>query len=375
MTDERHLHDQRHRARDRLPAPPLARRLLRHDKGKTHASGKLLYSAASFRTAARGSTSSSTPRTSSTSASTGAGSSTPRCCCGARHDGRGPAQLLLRPETIRIDGNKATKRFAPEHLIGQRCSRDVRHPEAGNVIVLRKGGSSRAPRSGRWSEAGIEQIPIALEEVLGAACAACADRHRGRTNRRGPARVQRGDHRASSLEQLREPRHRRGRGALPRPAHRARRCATPSSQDKIVTPRGGDHRDLPAPAPGRSADDRDRDHLLQQPVLQPRALRPLARRPAEAQPQAGLRPRGAGHEAWHGGLGAARRCRSTSSPRCAARTSCEVVRYLIELKNGNGHGSTTSTTSATGASARSASWSRTSTASASSAWSAPSRSA
>ena len=52
-----------------------------HDKGKTHASGKLLYSAASSRTAARGSTSSSTRATSSSSASTGAGSSTRRCCC------------------------------------------------------------------------------------------------------------------------------------------------------------------------------------------------------------------------------------------------------------------------------------------------------
>ena len=31
-----------------------------HDKGKTHSSGKLLFSAGSFRTAARGSTSSST---------------------------------------------------------------------------------------------------------------------------------------------------------------------------------------------------------------------------------------------------------------------------------------------------------------------------
>jgi DNA-directed RNA polymerase subunit beta len=43
-----------------------------HDKGKTHSSGKLLFSAASFPTAARGSTSSSTPRTSCTSASTAA---------------------------------------------------------------------------------------------------------------------------------------------------------------------------------------------------------------------------------------------------------------------------------------------------------------
>ena len=45
-----------------------------HDKGKTHSSGKYLFAAASSRIAARGSTSSSTPRTSCTSASTGAAS-------------------------------------------------------------------------------------------------------------------------------------------------------------------------------------------------------------------------------------------------------------------------------------------------------------
>ena len=74
-----------------------------------------------------------------------------------------------------------------------------------------------------------------------------------------------------------------------------------AGQDRIA--RRGDHRDLQAPAPRRSADDRDRDDVLQQPVLQPRALRPLARRPPEAQPQA----RGS-------------TCRS-SRARCGARTS------------------------------------------------------
>jgi len=43
-----------------------------HDKGKTHSSGKLLFSAGSSPTAAPGSTSNSTPRTSCTSASTAA---------------------------------------------------------------------------------------------------------------------------------------------------------------------------------------------------------------------------------------------------------------------------------------------------------------
>src|SRR5262249_48092734 len=42
---ERHLRHQRHRARHRLADASLARRVLRHDRGKTHSSGKLLFAA------------------------------------------------------------------------------------------------------------------------------------------------------------------------------------------------------------------------------------------------------------------------------------------------------------------------------------------
>ena len=46
--------------------------------------------------------------------------------------------------------------------------------------------------------------------------------------------------------------------------------------------RRGDHGDLPAPAPGRSADAGDGAEPVQQPVLQPRALRPVARSAASS---------------------------------------------------------------------------------------------
>ena len=127
--------------------------------------------------------------------------------------------------------------------------------------------------------------------------------------------------------------------------------------DKLEHARGGDHGDLPAPAPGRSADARDGDEPLQQPVLQPRALRPLQGRPPQAELQV-----------------QARTSRSTNQV-LTKRDILETVRYLIDLKNGEGQASTTSTTSATAACARSASCWRTSTASAWSAWSARSRSA
>ncbi len=71
----RHVHHQRHRARDRLAAPPLAGRVLPRR-------GQALYaSRRSSRTAARGWSSSTTRRTCSTSGSTASASSWRRCSC------------------------------------------------------------------------------------------------------------------------------------------------------------------------------------------------------------------------------------------------------------------------------------------------------
>lgn len=69
-----------------------------HDKGKTHSSGKLLFAAASSRTGAPGSTSSSTPRTSSTSASTGSASCRRRRCS---TPSASTARRSCRPSTTR----------------------------------------------------------------------------------------------------------------------------------------------------------------------------------------------------------------------------------------------------------------------------------
>ena len=72
---QRHLHHQRHRARHRQPDAPLARRVLRPRQGQDPRLGQATCSRpASSPTAAPGSTSSSTPRTSSMCASTGAAS-------------------------------------------------------------------------------------------------------------------------------------------------------------------------------------------------------------------------------------------------------------------------------------------------------------
>ena len=90
--------------------------------------------------------------------------------------------------------------------------------------------------------------------------------------------------------------------------------------DKVQDDRRRDHGDLPAPAPGRSADARDGEDPVQQPVLQPRALRPLEGRPPEAELQV-LQTR-----------------REPLDDRRSSRKRdiLETVRHLIELKNGRG---------------------------------------
>ena len=75
MTDNGTFVDQRHRARHRQPDAPQPRRLLRPRPRQDAQLGQVsVLVPGSSPTAARGSTSSSTPRISSTSASTGAGS-------------------------------------------------------------------------------------------------------------------------------------------------------------------------------------------------------------------------------------------------------------------------------------------------------------
>ena len=79
MTEQRHVHHQRHRARHRQPVAPFAGRVLR-----TRAGAGLLTSARSFRIAAAGWSSSTTTRTCCMSASTASASSTVRCSCAPR---------------------------------------------------------------------------------------------------------------------------------------------------------------------------------------------------------------------------------------------------------------------------------------------------
>lgn len=138
-----------------------------HDKGKTHASGKLLYSARII--PYRGSWIDF--------------EFDPRDILYVRIDRRRKfhATILLRAlgmtvedllnyfykkDTILLTGRRIAKVFKPDQLVGIRASRDVRHPETNDVIVREGRKFTRAVLK-QIEAAGIGEIPIAPEEVIG----------------------------------------------------------------------------------------------------------------------------------------------------------------------------------------------------------------
>ncbi len=138
-----------------------------HDKGKTHASGRLLYSGRiipyrgswiDFEFDARD-------------------------ILFVRIDRRRKfhATVLLRAlgmttedllnyyykhDTILLDGRKASKVFRPDQLVGIKASRDVRHPQT-NEIIVKEGRKFTKAVIRQMEAAGVEQVPITLDEVIG----------------------------------------------------------------------------------------------------------------------------------------------------------------------------------------------------------------
>ncbi|HJY80709.1 MAG TPA: DNA-directed RNA polymerase subunit beta [Candidatus Binatia bacterium] len=138
-----------------------------HDKGKTHASGKLLYSARII--PYRGSWIDF--------------EFDPRDILYVRIDRRRKfhATVLLRAlgmtaedilnyfyrkDTILFDSKRVVKAFKPEQLVGVRATKDVRHP-ATNELMVKEGRKFTRGVLKQMEAAGIEQIPITLEEVVG----------------------------------------------------------------------------------------------------------------------------------------------------------------------------------------------------------------
>ncbi len=138
-----------------------------HDKGKTHASGKLLYSARVI--PYRGSWVDL--------------EFDPRDVIYVRIDRRRKfhATVLLRAlgmttedllnyyyrsDTIVFDGRKPALVFNPGHLIGAKVSADVRDPKSNDIIV-KEGKKFTRPILRQMEAAKMKQVPIVWEDILG----------------------------------------------------------------------------------------------------------------------------------------------------------------------------------------------------------------
>jgi DNA-directed RNA polymerase subunit beta len=138
-----------------------------HDKGKTHASGKLLYSARVI--PYRGSWLDF--------------EFDPRDILYVRIDRRRKfhATVLLRAlamtaedllnyfyrtDTIVLDGKKAMLAFKPDQLSGVKAGGDIRDPKSNDLIV-REGRKLTRPLIRQLEQARVKHVPIALEDVLG----------------------------------------------------------------------------------------------------------------------------------------------------------------------------------------------------------------
>ena len=138
-----------------------------HDKGKTHASGKLLYSARVI--PYRGSWVDL--------------EFDPRDIIYVRIDRRRKfhASVLLRAlgmttedllnyyyrsDTVTFDGRKPALTFNPAHLMGARVTIDVRDPKS-NELIVKEGKKFTRPVLRQMEQAKVKLVPIAWEEILG----------------------------------------------------------------------------------------------------------------------------------------------------------------------------------------------------------------
>ncbi len=138
-----------------------------HDKGRTHSTGKLLYSARII--PYRGSWIDF--------------EFDPKDILYVRIDRRRkfPATVLLRAlgmttedllnyyykkDTINLDPKGYTKKFEPEQLLGMRVTRDVKDPKSGEVVA-KEGRKFNKAIVRQLEAAKINEIPIALEEITG----------------------------------------------------------------------------------------------------------------------------------------------------------------------------------------------------------------
>ena len=129
------VHRQRHRARDRLPAAPLAGVFFEHDKGKTHSSGKLLFSARIIPYRGSWLDFEFDPRTSCSSASTAGARCRRRSCSqGDRPEPRGDPRALFRLRLDPADGHRGADGVRRRPAAWRDRGFDITDKD-GNVVV------------------------------------------------------------------------------------------------------------------------------------------------------------------------------------------------------------------------------------------------
>ena len=136
-----HVHHQRHRARRRLPARPLAWRVLR-PRRSTRPPTRTSTPPRSSRAAVRGSSSRSTSGTSSASASTASASSRSPCC--SRRSAGTTRRDPRAVRRLRVDASHA--REGPHGRPGRRADRDLPQAASGRAADARvRAGAARQP--------------------------------------------------------------------------------------------------------------------------------------------------------------------------------------------------------------------------------------
>ncbi|MEW6521750.1 MAG: DNA-directed RNA polymerase subunit beta [Thermodesulfobacteriota bacterium] len=75
-------------------------------------------------------------------------------------------RFFYETEKIMFSGDKICKKFNPQMLVGQRAPRDLIHPESGEILAREHKKISKA-LAARLEEAGIKEIEIDAESLLG----------------------------------------------------------------------------------------------------------------------------------------------------------------------------------------------------------------
>ena len=247
-----------------------------HDKGRTHSSGKVLYSARII--PYRGSWLDF--------------EFDPKDILYVRIDRRRklPATVLLRAlgysseqlldffyekQDITIDGAKAMRTLALQVLVGQKATREIKGPD-GEVLV-KKGKKITRAAVRKMKQAKMTSVPMNVEDIVG--MVAAVDIIDPKT---GEVVVESNhDITESKLDEIRERKIKQLRTVFIDNATYGAYIHHTLGMDKMSSPEEAIWEIYRRMRPGDPAHRRGRQAPLLQPLLQSRALRPFARRPLE----------------------------------------------------------------------------------------------